>query len=129
MKKISYFKSNKGFTLVEMLGVIIILSFLSFLVSQVIINNIENNNNKLESLAIDVIISSAREYVELNPNEFPRLVGAYYYIEYEQLKNENLINDDMLPSFNKSNELKSKYVKVEYNGNNYIYTLVDERQD
>ena len=39
---------NRGFTLIEMLGVMIILTFLAFIVSEVIINNINDTNSKLE---------------------------------------------------------------------------------
>lgn len=127
MKKNNTFTLNKGFTLVEVLGVIIILSFLAFLISEVIINNVEDTNKRLETLATDIIISSAREYVELNPNEFPKVTNSSYYIEYKQLEDKKLISDNMLPDIEKKDELKQKYIKVEYNGNNYIYFLVDEK--
>ena len=120
-------KTSFGFTLVEVLGVIIILSFLAFLISEVIINNVEDTNKRLETLATDIIISSAREYVELNPNEFPKVTNSSYYIEYKQLEDKKLISDNMLPDIEKKDELKQKYIKVEYNGNNYIYFLVDEK--
>lgn len=126
MKKIIN-KKNNGFTLVELLGVIIILAFLAFLVSEVIINNINDTNNKMENLAIDTIISSAREYVSKNPNEFPKVIGDVYYLTYEELVAEKLINDDMLPKLDSVEDLKNQYIKIEYNGNNYTYTLVDER--
>ena len=126
MKKIIN-KKNKGFTLVELLGVIIILAFLAFLVSEVIINNINDTNNKMENLAIDTIISSAREYVSKNPNEFPKVIGDIYYLTYEKLMTEKLINDDMLPKLDSVEHLKSKLIQIEYNGNNYTYTLVEEK--
>jgi len=126
MKKIIN-KKNKGFTLVELLGVIIILAFLAFLVSEVIINNINDTNNKMENLAIDTIISSAREYVSKNPNEFPKVIGDIYYLTYEKLVTEKLINDDMLPKLDSVEDLKSKFIQIEYNGNNYTYTLVEEK--
>ena len=120
-------KKSHGFTLVELLGVIIILAFLAFLVSEVIINNINDTNNKMENLAIDTIISSAREYVSKNPNEFPKVIGDIYYLTYEELVVENLINDDMLPKLDSVEDLKSKFIQIEYNGNNYTYTLVEEK--
>ena len=85
-------KSNKGFTLVEILGVIIILAFLAFIVSEV-----------------------------------PKEAGVYYYVEYNQLKEKNLINDEMLPSIEYVNTLKTMYVKIGFNGNNYTYTLVNNK--
>ena len=120
-------KKSHGFTLVELLGVIIILAFLAFLVSEVIINNINDTNNKMENLAIDTIISSAREYVSKNPNEFPKVIGDIYYLTYEELVVEKLINDDMLPKLDSVEDLKSKFIQIEYNGNNYTYTLVEEK--
>ena len=120
-------KKSHGFTLVELLGVIIILAFLAFLVSEVIINNINDTNNKMENLAIDTIISSAREYVSKNPNEFPKVIGDIYYLTYEELVVEKLINDDMLPKLDSVEDLKSKLIQIEYNGNNYTYTLVEEK--
>ena len=69
---------NRGFTLIEMLGVMIILTFLAFIVSEVIINNINDTNSKLEKLANDILISSARDYVSKNEFEFEKKINNSY---------------------------------------------------
>ena len=117
-------KSKNGFTLVEVLGVLIIISFLGFLISNILVNNISKTNSELEKVAIDLIISSARDYVSKYPNKFPKKEGREYYINYEELQKANLIDENMLPKTDKIEQIKLKKIQVKVIENKFSYSLV-----
>lgn len=115
--------NKKGFTLVEFLGVFIILIILGVLVSQVVFNNIKKSNENLEKSAESLIISAARDYVSLNENNYPKTANAKYCIDYDLLSGSQLINDNMLPKIDNIDTIKSKHVVLKYNGNIFEYSL------
>lgn len=114
---------NKGFTLVEFLSVLIVITLLMFLVSEVIVKNLEDTNKTLSSITEDLIISSAREYVK--DNILDADVNNVYCITYSILNDNNYLNEDMLPKIDNLDIIKSKYIKVIYNGLSFEYFLED----
>lgn len=120
------YMKNKGFTLVEVLGVMIILTFLTFVISEIIINNINDTNIKLDKLTEDIILSSARDYVSKNPNNFARINGKSYCINYSTLVETGFINNEMLPSTTDLNIIENKQIKILYNGNLFEYSIPNE---
>lgn len=115
---------NKGFTLVELLGVLIILAILGILVSQVIIDRVKESNQKMEKLAKDIIISSARDYIAANSNSFVKTIGKTYCITYSSLLATEYLNDGMVPQIDEVSYLQDYYVKAKYNGNSFDYEMV-----
>ena len=115
---------NRGFTLIEMLGVMIILTFLAFIVSEVIINNINDTNSKLEKLANDILISSARDYVSKNEFEFEKKINNSYCISYRSLVVGGFIKDEMLPKIKNIKDIDSRSVSVSYNGSLFEYNVL-----
>ncbi len=116
---------NKGFTLVEILGVLILLSVLSLIVSQIIINRIKENQDKLEELAKEVIISSARDYVYNNSSSFEKINQTQYCISYATLNASKYLNEEMIPNLDNVEYLKDYFIKVTYNGVLFEYEMVD----
>lgn len=115
---------NKGFTLIEMLGVMIILTFLAFLVSEVIINNLNDTNSKLEKTVEDLLISSAKDYVSKNIEDFDLDINKSYCLNYNTLEANGFITKEMLPNVNLDN-LNNKAVSIKYNGNLFEYEIIN----
>lgn len=115
---------NKGFTLIEMLGVMIILTFLAFLVSEVIINNLNDTNSKLEKTVEDLLISSAKDYVSKNIEDFDLDINKSYCLSYNTLEANGFITKEMLPNINLDN-LNNKAVSIKYNGNLFEYEVIN----
>ncbi|MDD3187494.1 MAG: prepilin-type N-terminal cleavage/methylation domain-containing protein [Bacilli bacterium] len=118
--------NKKAFTLVELLGVLIILGILGILVSQSIINRVQESNEKTEELAKDILISSARDYVYNNPDEFLETKDKTYCLTYDYLVQTIYLNEGMIPKIDKVNYLKSYYISVIYNGVSFDYDVVKE---
>lgn len=116
MKK--YIKNKKGFTLVELLAVVVILGILSSIAVIAVTTvkkktDIENTRNMVSS-----ILTGAKQYVADNPNTLGELPASVEissldkYAEYDFSKTDNNIND--------STEVKIS--KCE-NGDKLLYTF------
>ena len=79
---------KKGFTLVEVLGVIIVLGVISLMIVPRINNHI--NNSRLESFyaQVEMYKSNAKTYSIENPNLWPSEDGESFVIRFNTIKSE-----------------------------------------
>ena len=111
---------NRGFTLLELLGVIVILALLTTLVFPSVLNAIKKSSNQTDKLSMDLISNAADLYIENNTNEFIKFNGNKYVIEIE-----TLIDEGNLPSNIKISDIDNiddACVQVSYE-NEFQYEL------
>ena len=124
----SDFMNRKGFTLVELLAVLVILGIIAILAIPSINSSMSRTREKQNAKRIDLIISSAYEYVSENRNKisnFLRKNGVdSCYIEVDDLINGNFLSDDLsLDMKNNKFDGLILYVKNEYGSDDYSYVL------
>ena len=61
---------NKGFTLAEILGVIVIIGLLLLLVAPAIVNRIAANKGKVSKAAEKIIYSATQQYIDENRSDY-----------------------------------------------------------
>lgn len=110
---------NAGFTLVELMTVIILMSVLALIIMPVIVNNINDSKDKLYKMQLDNIKSAARTYMVKRT-----LDGDFKIIYLRELKKEGLIEKDIKNP--KTDDLFSDclQVKVTKNGSIYQYEIL-----
>ncbi len=86
---------NKGFTLVELLGVIIIISLLSLIIFPNIISSFFEVSNKLDDATTLIVIEAAKDYYENNRDNIGKLD---YCITISTLQSEGLLAYDIKDS-------------------------------
>lgn len=99
--------NKKGFTLVELLAVLIILGILTTIATTTIINQVKESKNKLNEAQINIIKNASIEYAE-NKGLFKKN-NSTYNICLNDLKKQALIDDTITNSLNKN---KNYYVKL-----------------
>ncbi len=115
---------NKGYTLVEVLGVIIILILLTALVLPNVINSIKSSTNKSDELMEDIIISSAKLYMSDNYSDMKIDNGFTYCISLSTLVKNGYLETPI--KYNNMDDVTGiKSVKVTYT-NKYTYSIVDK---
>ncbi len=114
---------NRGYTLLELLGVIIILALLTTLVFPSIINSIKKSSDKIDSATMELISNAADLYIDNNLNDFIKNNGNKY-----EIKLQDLLDSSNLPnSINLSNkDINDKCVQVIYENDKFSYTLKPE---
>lgn len=129
---------QKGFTLVELLGVIIILSILVVIVFPIVNSIVTQSKDTVYQQQINKILSSAYDFSLKNINYFPE--NNKNYITLGQLKSEGLIDVDIKnPNTNEifpdNLVISINNVGSEYKNNNnnsilkgdYLYTVEVEK--
>ena len=80
---------KKGFTLVELLAVIILLGILLTFTYTKVTNIAEKKENEISDAKIALINNATSEYIENNSDTYQ--VGSTYCIELKTLVEENLV--------------------------------------
>lgn len=111
-------KNKKGFTLVELLGVVIILSILALIVVPNIIDSVRSKSVSVNKIQQEMILKSAGVYVSDHEGLFPRTKNNVYCIALE-----DMIADEYL-NLEDSDIVGTKSVKVSYT-NKYSYDIID----
>ena len=119
---------KKGFTLIEMIGVMVILSLLLMLVMPNVINYIKKGGDIKDSATKEILYTAAKKYMKDNKNEFKEDKNNTYCIKVNTLSNEGYVESPItLSSSDKdiTNNNSTTSVKVTYD-KEYKYDLVDD---
>lgn len=118
---------KNGFTLIEVLGVIILLGVLSVIVVPVVRDSIKQSKRKAYDKQVNTILTTAREWAADNTSA---LTEGSFLVKVETLKKAGLIeNKDIINPVN--NEEMKGCAKVSYNQgfNQYEYEYLDSCMD
>ncbi len=105
---------KKGFTLVELLGVIVILGIISLIVVPPIINQIRTIRTSVGDDTLKLIYASTRRYMDDNRDQYPLIEDREYCITLRQLFNSGILPSPLLdPNTNEEiSELKEVKIKI-----------------
>ncbi len=76
---------KKGFTLAELLGVIVIIGILLILIVPTIINRINSSREEAENAGNNIIYDAADQYIREHPDDYPPGKSGRYCIEIKKL--------------------------------------------
>lgn len=114
---------KQGFTLVELLGVIVILGIIAAIATPIVQKTLNNNRDKLYGIIETQLKDYTKDYLALNTDRLPVNDGDTADITLEALKkNGNLQINVVNPRTNNVISNQS-YVKVTKKNNNYTYEV------
>ncbi|MDD2435590.1 MAG: BspA family leucine-rich repeat surface protein, partial [Bacilli bacterium] len=117
-------KKTKAFTLVELLGVIVILGLIVLLITPSIVKYIKDSKEVYNESTLKLIYSSANVYVNDDLNNYPKNPENTYCVSLQELVESGKLNKDIL-TINTDNEIPlDKIVKVTIVNDRYEYNLV-----
>ena len=118
--------NKKGFTLVELIGVIILLSAIALISVPIINNSLKNTKEKTYNSQIDTIIKAAKRYV----TEVGAGNDAGFDITMSDLINAKLIEDDVIiDPRDDSNMINTLTIHVTYDSSSKSYLYCYNRSD
>lgn len=95
---------NKGFTLIELIGSIIILAIIALVAFPAILGLLTSSEGELNKAKVQVVERAAKEYVDDHINEYPRNINA----PVKKVSVETLINQGYV----RSKTLNEKDTKI-----------------
>jgi len=83
---------KKGFTLAELLGVIVIIGLLLLLLIPLIINGIKSRQDDVKYIQDDIMEEIAGQYMDLDKEKYPGFAGDIYCISFKELSDAGLLD-------------------------------------
>ncbi len=114
---------KKGFTLLELLGVIAILGLLVLICYPVVLEQVEKKQKEIDQVKLELIESAADAYIGEHPEEYPYRVGNHFCIPLDTLVEDNQVAVDV-------SDVKQRGVQIVMGSNhNIAYHLIDSCGD
>ena len=141
--------NKKGFTLVELIGVIILFGAVLIAIASPMLAQISKQQKRLEDSQIEVLKAAAEEYVDANVSNYPKISGSVYYVSLMELYFSGILDESMgmrkkeialdkmannplpptvypLPKGRISNYWLTSYIKISVTGNRYKYEYIED---
>ena len=88
--------NKKGFTLVELLAVLVILSIITLLVYPIFTSIIKDSKKEIEKTNVNEILNSAYNWTLDNPSVLPENVDDNITVNIETLKKQGYLRKDAI---------------------------------
>lgn len=117
---------NKGFTLAELLGVIVILGLICLVAFPPILNSIKKSKNNISEATKQVIYGASNAYVNNHLSQFTMTENSAYCIRIQTLIDSEVLESDLKdPNTNRKID-PNLYVKVLVKNNEYNYSMAKQ---
>ena len=103
--------NTKGFTLVEMIAVVVIIALISLIMLPLVINQVNNSKGKLDDTMNKVINESAISYIETN-GEYTTNYGSVNCIKIKDLIDYGYLDEPLINPSTKKKIDQNLFVKV-----------------
>lgn len=118
---------NKGFTLAELLGVIVILALVSLITVPAISSSLQNYKVKLCNTQLDQIVAAARTWGADNLLKLPSEEGQAITVTLKTLSEYGYIDEEIQNPISKQNfNLEDTIVTITKTGKKYVYKIDDD---
>ena len=120
-------KNNKGLTLVELLGVMIVLSLIVMIVTTTVTKDLKDSSVELCYHQLDSLVSASKNWLTDQINEDYSIIYINGKFETQKVTGEQLLNQGYV------SELEQKYkgviIEITKNGDNYSYEILPSKSD
>lgn len=116
--------NNKGFTLIEVLGVLIILCIIFVVVFPNVLNYFKKSEQAIDDATKKVIADAAKDYMDSNSMAYSQIEDSIYCLEINEMISKGYLDEEHI----KNLDTNKKYIKVNYKEDKYTYEVCDTCQ-
>ena len=113
--------NKKGFTLVELLGVLVLVAVILIVVVTPIVGQINSKKGEIDEATKMVLFSSATSYLDNYQTLYPKGDGNIYYISLERMMNAGELSKEYIDG---KNLTKETAIKVTVEDGGYQYSII-----
>lgn len=84
--------NNKGFTLAELIGVVIILLFIGLFAFPPVLNQIKKSEATINNFEKELVLSAVTTYIKEDENKYPFTNNSEYTIILNELEKKGLLD-------------------------------------
>ena len=117
---------KKGFTLVELIGVVIILGLIALIAFPSILNAIRESENEISDASKEILYSATSQYVSENANSFPKVNGNTFCVPLNSLVQGEYLPTKVYDATNGEEIPLTSIVEVKYEQDRFSYNLNNE---
>lgn len=117
---------KKGFTLVELIGVIIVLGLIALIALPPILNAIREKESEISEASEEIIYNATSLYVSDNSNSFPKTNGNTFCVTLDTLTQGNYLPDVVYDAVSGDEVPLTNMVEVKYEQDRFSYNLNNE---
>ncbi len=115
---------KKGFTLIELTAVIILIASISILGIVSINRNVNMKKNDISDAMQQIINASADIYMGYSIENYPKKYGDVYCIKLNKLTDLDILQSPIIDPVTKETIAEDKFIRIEISSST-IYSLVD----
>ena len=112
---------KKGFTLVEVLAVFVILGIIIMITVFAVNGVIQSSKEKAYDKQIELLTNAARSYMVNHSTELPTASGSSKCVSVDDLQKEGLLEKGNIKNPKERNSNLNGGILVSYNGTKYSY--------
>lgn len=116
---------KRGFTLVELTAVIIVLALISLIGFSFINNMVASKEKELSDTFNKIVFDATDLYVSYNSNNYPMIDGNVYCIKLKELTDMEILTEPLIDPITNKEVSLDKYVELEVNVDEYLYEIKD----
>lgn len=116
--------NKKGFTLIEVLGVLIILCVIFVVVFPNVLNYFKKSEQAIDDATKKVIADAAKDYMDNNSIVYSQIEDSIYCLEIDEIISKGYLNEEQI----KNLDTNKKYIRVNYKEDKYTYEVCDTCQ-
>ena len=115
---------NRGFTLVELLAILVILGVVATIITPVVQKSLKANKERVYEILVEQIEGYAKDYLTKNTNALPEKTSDFSVIKFADLKKAGLLQINVVNPVTNNVMSNESFVKVTKDNNNYIYEVI-----
>ena len=118
--------NKKGFTLIEILAVVVVISLIFILALPKINNTLKNKKSDIDNTTNNIIITASKLYISDHVNEFLKFDGNVYCLPLTTLTKDGYLESPVRNITDDKDITETMSVKISFNGG-YKYEIVNRK--
>ena len=115
---------NRGFTLVELLGVIALLAAVMLLVYPNVLEKVQEKENDIVEKKQKIVYNAAYDYLYENKADYPIRAGKVYCLNMGYLASLDKLPVDEYNDILKDSDVSKNYIKVSIGDDDNSYRII-----